>query len=216
VSSQWPSHYLLRHHIPDPNRFVRDPEARRLPSGENATDATEPFVSLQWPSHHLLRLHIPDPNRPVIAIPRPGACRQDENATDVTQPCVSSQWPSHHLLRHHIPDPNRLVPDPEATCLPSGENATDVTRLGGPRNGPPTTSLRHHIPDPHRFVLPSRDYMLAVRQKRNRHDTTCLSSQLLPTITCVSASQILTVLSAEPEAMRLPSGENATHVTHLV
>jgi len=56
----------------------------------------------------------------------------------------------------------------------------------------------------------SRDYVLAVRRKRNRCETTFVSPEW-PShyLLC----QILTVSSEDPETMRLPSGENATDVT---
>jgi hypothetical protein len=79
------------------------------------------------------------------------------------------------------------------------------------------TALPPASPSPHpRFELScqrARDYAPAIRRECDRPYPSVCPRNGSPTSFPVSASQIRTVLSPEPETTRLPSGENATDNT---
>jgi len=126
----------LRTSLPDLAFQIRivlsyEPDMIRLPSGENATDSTQPL----WPSS--LRTSLPDLASQIWTVlsPEPDTIwlLSGENATDLTEPV----WPS--SLRTSLPElvsqiRTVLSCEPDAMRLPSGENATDLTEWLWPSN----------------------------------------------------------------------------------
>ena len=100
---------------------------------------------------------------------------------------------------------------PEAMRLPSGLNATLLHRVGvaGERIAEGLAGVG--VPQPHRVVGAAGGDALAVGAERHaEHRVGVAGQRAAPIGWPVAASHSRTVLSSLPEAMRLPSGLNAT------
>ena len=187
------------------------PEAMRVPSGLNATLYTALGVAGQRLADGLAGGRVPQPHRLVVAAGGDaravGAERHAGHRVRVAgQRLRRSGWP---VAASH----SRTVLSalPEASRVPSGLNATLYTVLGvaGQRLADGLAGGR--VPQPHRVVGAAGGEPGAVGAERHAgHRARCGRSAAGRSGWPVAASHSRTVLSSLPEAMRVPSGLNAT------
>ena len=123
-----------RRRVPQPHRVVAAPEARRLPSGLNATLHTRPV----WPvrvADGLAGGRVPQPHRLVVA----GGGEPVPSGLNATL-CTASVWPvrvADGLAGGRRPTAAPCCRPPEAMRVPSGLNATLDTASVWPGERPP-------------------------------------------------------------------------------
>ena len=106
-----------------------DADATSLPSGENATALHGTRVALERAARRSRR-RVPEPDRPVLRCRRhQPAVRRECHGPHRTRVALER---AARRSRRRVPEPDRLVPDADATSLPSGENATPYTESEWP------------------------------------------------------------------------------------
>ena len=109
-----------------------------------------------------------------------------------------------------VPHPHRVVDPPEAIRVPSGLNATLSTAPLWPVSGSPTGLAGGRVPHSHRSVATAGGDPGAVGAERHTDHPVSVAGERLADRWPVAASHTRTVPSSLPEAIRVPSGLNAT------
>ena len=135
------------------------------------------------------------------------------NATLVTvSVCPVSGWPI-GLAGVGVPHPHRLVGAAGGDARAVGAERHAVHRVVWPVSGWPMGCPVFGVPHPHRLVAAAGGDAVAVGAERHAASPRCrVPVRGWPMGWPVSASHTRTVLSSLPEAMRVPSGLNATLV----